>query len=368
MKVNSLDLKRQYETIREEIDKAVLEVIRSQSFILGPYVESFEGKIAQFCCVKHAIGVSSGTDALLLALMACGIKNGDEVITTPFTFFATASSIARLGAVPVFVDIDPITYNIDVTKIPAAVTKRTKAILPVHLYGQCANMDAILDIARIHGLRVIEDAAQAIGATYKGRNAGSFGDVGCFSFYPTKNLGGYGDGGLITTNDDKLAEFIKILRVHGSKSKYYHSHIGINGRLDAIQAAVLSVKLNYLSGWSKKRRGVAAYYQEHLKDLPIRLPQIDSHNIHIFHQYVIATPDRDALAKYLDLQGIETAIYYPVPLHLQECFDFLGYERGDLPESERASLETLALPIFPEITGKEQDQVIGHIKKFISQQ
>lgn len=363
MKISSLDLKRQYETIREEINEAVLEVIGSQSFVLGPYVESFEAKIAQFCCIKHAIGVSSGSDALLLALMACDIKNGDEVITTPFTFFATASSIARVGAIPVFVDIDPATYNIDVTKISAAINKKTKAILPVHLYGQCASMDTILDIARVHGLFVIEDAAQAIGAAHKGNKAGSFGNIGCFSFYPTKNLGGYGDGGLITTNDDELAEFIKILRVHGSKSKYYHSHIGINGRLDAIQAAVLSVKLEYLDSWSEKRRKIASYYHEHLKDLPIRLPQISLHNTHIFHQYVIATPERDVLAKYLNNQGVETAIYYPVPLHLQKCFEYLGYKRGDFPEAERASNETLALPIFPEITAKEQEQVISHIKK-----
>jgi dTDP-4-amino-4,6-dideoxygalactose transaminase len=364
MKVSFLDLKRQYESIREEINKAVLEVIASQSFVLGPFVESFENSIAQFCRVKHAIGVSSGTDAILLALMACGIKNGDEVITTPFTFFATASSIARLGAVPVFVDIDPCTYNIDVTKIAPAISKKTKAILPVHLYGQCANMDIILEIARAHGLMVIEDAAQAIGAVYKGQNAGTMGDVGCFSFYPTKNLGGYGDGGLVTTHDDRLAEFVKILRVHGSQSKYYHSYIGINGRLDAMQAAVLLVKLKYLNTWSEKRRLIAAYYHEHLKGLPIRLPKIESHNTHIFHQYVIATPKRDALMKYLESHGIETAIYYPVPLHLQKCFEYLRYNRGALPESERASNETLALPIFPEITQEEQDYVVSHIKKF----
>ncbi|MCF6156757.1 MAG: DegT/DnrJ/EryC1/StrS family aminotransferase [Candidatus Brocadia sp.] len=366
MKVSSLDLKRQYESIREEINKAVLEVIASQSFVLGPFVESFENSIAKICSVKHAIGVSSGTDAILLALMACGIKNGDEVITTPFTFFATAGSIARLGAVPVFVDIDPATYNIDVSKIVPAVNKKTRAILPVHLYGQCADMDAILEIAHDNGLRVIEDAAQAIGAVYKGKNAGSLGDVGCFSFYPTKNLGGYGDGGLVTTNDDGLAEFVKILRVHGSKPKYYHSHIGINGRLDAIQAAILSVKLKYLDSWSEKRRKIAAYYHEHLKGLSIRLPQIEPRNIHIFHQYVIATSSRDALMKYLESKGIDTAIYYPIPLHLQKCFEYLGYKSGALPESERASHETLALPIFPEITQKEQDYVIYHIKNFIS--
>lgn len=366
MKVSSLDLKRQYESIREEINKAVLEVIASQSFVLGPFVESFEYKIANFCCVKHAIGVSSGTDAILLALMACGVKNGDEVITTPFTFFATAGSIARLGAIPVFVDIDPSTYNIDVGKIVPAINKKTKAILPVHLYGQCADMDVILEIARKYGLVVIEDAAQAIGALYKGKHAGSLGDIGCFSFYPTKNLGGYGDGGLVATNNDKLAEFIKILRVHGSKPKYYHSYIGINGRLDAIQSAILSVKFKYLDGWSEKRRRIAAYYNEHLSGLPIRLPKIESHNTHIFHQYVIATPNRDALMKYLGSQGIETIIYYPLSLHLQRCFEYLGYKEGDLPESERASNETLALPIFPEITQKEQDYVIDHIKNFIS--
>jgi dTDP-4-amino-4,6-dideoxygalactose transaminase len=366
MKVPSLDLKRQYKSIQEEINKAVLEVLANQSFVLGPFVESFEHSMAKYCHTKHAIGVSSGTDAILLALMACGVKNGDEVITTPFTFFATAGSIARLGAVPVFVDIDRFTYNIDVNKIAPAINKRTKAILPVHLYGQCAEMDAILDIARANKLMVIEDAAQAIGSIYKGQNAGTIGNMGCFSFYPSKNLGGYGDGGLVTTNSSELAEFIKILRVHGSKPKYYHSHIGINGRLDAIQAAILSVKLKYLNGWSEKRRLIASYYSEHLKGLPIRLPKIESYNIHIFHQYVIATSHRDELMKYLGQQGIETVIYYPLPLHLQKCFEDLGYKKGDFPESERASNETLALPIFPEITQKEQDYVIDHINNFFS--
>jgi dTDP-4-amino-4,6-dideoxygalactose transaminase len=366
MKVVSLDLKRQYESIRAEIDRAVLDVVASQSFILGPFVESFEQDITKFCSVKHAIGVSSGTDAILLALMACGIKDGDEVITTPFTFFATAGSIARLGAVPVFVDIDPSTYNIDVNKISIAVNKKTKAILPVHLYGQCADMDVILEIANTNGLKVIEDAAQAIGATYKGKNAGTIGNTGCFSFYPSKNLGGYGDGGLITTNDDKLAEFIKLLRVHGAKPKYYHSYVGINARLDAIQAAVLSVKLKYLSEWSESRRMIASYYNKYLKNLPVKLPDAASYNTHIFHQYVIATPHRDKLMEYLKQQGIETVIYYPLPLHLQKCFEYLGYKKGALSESERAAQETLALPIFPEITRKEQDYVIEYIKKFFS--
>ena len=366
MKVVSLDLKRQYESIRAEIDKAVLDVVASQSFILGPFVESFEQDITKFCLVKHAIGVSSGTDAILLALMACGIKDGDEVITAPFTFFATAGSIARLGAVPVFVDIDPSTYNIDVNKISIAVNRKTKAILPVHLYGQCADMDVILEIANANGLKVIEDAAQAIGATYKGKNAGTIGNIGCFSFYPSKNLGGYGDGGLITTNDDKLAEFIKLLRVHGAKPKYYHSYVGINARLDAIQAAVLSVKLKYLSEWSESRRMIASYYNEYLKNLPVKMPDTASYNTHIFHQYVIATPHRDKLMEYLKQQGIETVIYYPLPLHLQKCFEYLGYKKGDLPESEKAANETLALPIFPEITRKEQDYVIEYIKKFFS--
>ncbi|MFO0795045.1 MAG: DegT/DnrJ/EryC1/StrS family aminotransferase [Candidatus Brocadiaceae bacterium] len=368
MKVSVLDLKRQYDGIREEINKAVLEVIASQSFVLGPFVESFERDISDYCKTKHAIGVSSGTDALLLALMACGIKSGDEVITTPFTFFATAGSIARLGAIPVFVDIDPTTYNIDVHKIARVVNKKTKAIMPVHLYGQCADMDAILEIAQAHGLKVIEDAAQAIGALYKGNPAGTLGHIGCFSFYPTKNLGGYGDGGLMATNDDHLAEYLKILRVHGSKPKYYHSYIGINGRLDAIQAAILSVKLKYLDGWSRKRGEVAAYYSENLRGLPVRLPKIEPYNTHIFHQYVIATPQRDAMMKYLEQQGIETAIYYPVTLHLQKCFEYLGYKKGDLPESEKASNEVLALPVYPEITQNELDYVIGHIRNFFSRQ
>ncbi|HJW86050.1 MAG TPA: DegT/DnrJ/EryC1/StrS family aminotransferase [Candidatus Brocadiaceae bacterium] len=364
MKIASLDLKRQYESIREEIDKAVLEVISSQLYILGPYVEAFERSMAKFCRVKHAIGVSSGTDAILIALMACGVKRGDEVITTPFTFFATGSSIARLEAVPVFVDIDPSTYNIDVNKIAGAVTKKTKVILPVHLYGQCADMDAILQVAREHKLLVVEDAAQAIGAVYKGGQAGTLGDLGCFSFYPTKNLGGYGDGGLVASNDDSLAELVSILRVHGSKQRYYHSHVGINGRLDALQAAILSVKLKYLDEWSEKRRLVASHYSAHLEGLPIRLPAIASYNTHIFHQYVIAVSKRDALRSYLEQQGIDSAIYYPVPLHLQQCFEYLGYKRGDFPESERAANEVLALPIFPEITQEEQDFVIGHVKKF----
>ncbi len=368
MKIPSLDLQRQYKTIQDEIHKAVAEVIDSQSFVLGPFVESFEHSIAQYCCTKHAIGVSSGTDAILLALMACNVKHGDEVITTPFTFFATAGSIARLGATPVFVDIDPATYNIDVGKIASAVNKKTKAILPVHLYGQCADMDAIMKIARDNGLMVIEDAAQAIGAVYKGRNAGTLGNIGCFSFYPTKNLGGYGDGGLVTTDDDELSGLMKILRVHGSEPKYYHSFIGINGRLDALQAAILSVKLKYLNGWSERRRQVAAYYSGHLSGLPVRLPKIESYNTHIFHQYVIATPQRDELMRYLRQEGIETAIYYPVSLHLQKCFGYLGYKEGDLPESEKASRETVALPIFPEITTKEQDYVIGHVRKFFKGQ
>ncbi|MGQ3686206.1 MAG: DegT/DnrJ/EryC1/StrS family aminotransferase [Candidatus Loosdrechtia sp.] len=366
MKVIALDLKRQYEGIREEIQRAVFEVIDSQSFILGPFVESFEHTIAKYCSIKHAIGVSSGTDALLLALMACDVRRDDEVITTPFTFFATAGSIVRLGANPVFIDIDPVTYNMDVSKLESVVNKKTKVILPVHLYGQCADMDPILKIANVYGLRVIEDAAQAIGALYKGKHAGSLGNIGCFSFYPSKNLGGYGDGGLVTTNDDGLAGFIKMLRVHGSKPKYYHSYVGINGRLDAIQAAILSVKLKYLDQWSEKRRLVAAYYNEHLKELPVQLPKTESYNTHIFHQYVIATPERNLLMKYLEKRGIETTIYYPVPLHLQKCFEYLEYKKGDLPVSEKAAEETLALPIFPEITQSEQDYVIGAIKDFFS--
>ncbi|MDR4508647.1 MAG: DegT/DnrJ/EryC1/StrS family aminotransferase [Candidatus Brocadiaceae bacterium] len=368
MKICSLDLKRQYECIREEINASVLEVLDRQSFVLGPYVEKFEQYIAEYCSVKHAIGVSSGTDAILLGLMACGVGNGDEVITTPFTFFATAASIARLGAVPVFADIDPATYTLDANKIASLITEKTKAILPVHLYGQCAEMDSMCEIARAHGLRIVEDAAQAIGAMYKSRKAGSIGDVGCFSFYPSKNLGGYGDGGLVTSGNDELAKRIRTLRVHGSEEKYYHRYIGINGRLDAIQAAVLSVKLKYLESWSARRREVASYYTKHLEGLPIRLPETAPDNTHIFHQYIIASPKRDHLVKYLHEQGIEAILYYPLPLHLQKCFEYLGYKTGDLPESEKASEETLALPIYPEITEEELDYVIERIKHFCSNQ
>ncbi|MCF6148903.1 MAG: DegT/DnrJ/EryC1/StrS family aminotransferase [Candidatus Kuenenia sp.] len=366
MKIPSLDLKRQYKNIQNEINSVVLDVLASQSFILGSRVESFEKSIVKYCGAKYAIGVASGTDALLLALMACGIKNGDEVITTPFTFFATAGSIARVGATPVFVDIDPVTYNIDVNKIASAVNSKTKAILPVHLFGQCAEMDTILEIARTGGLRVIEDAAQAIGAFYKGKQAGTIGDIGCFSFYPSKNLGAYGDGGLVTANDDGLAALVKSLRVHGSNTKYYHEYVGINSRLDSLQAAILSAKLKYLNEWSEKRRTVAAYYDEQLRETPVRIPEIMDCNTHIYHQYMIATPKRDLLKEHLSQQGIETVIYYPVPLHLQKCFEYLGYKPGDLPVSEKAANEVLALPIFPEITKEEQDYVVEQIKNFFT--
>ncbi|MBM4054530.1 MAG: DegT/DnrJ/EryC1/StrS family aminotransferase [Planctomycetes bacterium] len=364
MKIASLDLKRQYKSIQKEIDSAVLDVLASQSFVLGHYVESFEKSMANYCGAKYAIGVASGTDALLLALMACGIKSGDEVITTPFTFFATAGSIARLGALPVFVDIDPVTYNIDVNKIASVANKNTKALLPVHLFGQCAEMDTILEIARDKGLHVIEDAAQAIGALYKGKQAGTMGDIGCFSFYPSKNLGAYGDGGLVTANDDRLAALVKSLRVHGSVTRYYHEYVGINSRLDALQAVILNTKLKYLNEWSEKRRTVAAYYDEQLRETPVRLPKIMNCNTHIYHQYMIATPKRDLLKEHLSRHGIETVIYYPVPLHLQKCFEYLGYKPGDLPVSEKAANEVLAMPIFPEITREEQDYVVEQIKNF----
>jgi len=367
VKISSLDLKRQYECIRTEINNAVTDVLESQSFVLGSFVKQFEDKIADYCGVKHAVGVASGTDALLLALMASDIGTGDEVITTPFTFFATAGSIVRVGARPIFLDIEPHTYNIDTSKMASVVSKKTKAILPVHMFGQCADMDTILRVAKDNGLKVIEDAAQAIGAIYKEENAGTIGDIGCFSFYPSKNLGGYGDGGLVTVNDDSLAELLRSLRVHGAaKTKYQHDYVGINSRLDAIQAAILTVKLSYLKDWSEKRRSVASYYNKHLKDTPVRLPEIAQNNMHIFHQYVIATPRRDLLKKYLEQQGIETVIYYPISLHLQKCFEFLGYKEGDFPVSENASKEVLALPIFPEITQEEQDFIIGHIKTFFS--
>lgn len=362
MQVPLLDLKPQYAVLRDRIRRAIDEVCESQHFILGPQVEKLERDIATYSQCAYGVGVSSGTDALLVALMALDIRAGDEVITTPYSFFATAGVIARLGARPVFVDIEPQTYNINPSLIEPAITPRTRAIMPVHLFGQCADMAPILDIARRYGLPVIEDAAQAIGAEYQGRRAGSLGTMGCFSFFPSKNLGGFGDGGMVVTNDAELAERVRILRVHGSKPKYYHSVIGGNFRLDAIQAAVLNVKLQHLDAWTAGRQRNARFYDAAFADLPLTRPAAVRH--HIYNQYVIRTPQRDALQAHLKDANIGTEIYYPVPLHLQKCFAYLGHKAGDFPEAESAARETLALPIYPELSQEQLDYVAQQVRAF----
>ena len=375
MKVSLLNLKLQYQGIREEVLKEIEKVCDNQSFILGENVAGQKKEIAQYCNTKYAVGVASGTDAILLPLMAVGIGAGDRVITTPYTFFATTGSIVRLNAVPVFVDIEPDTYNIDPNKLEYIIKKQTaaqrarlKAIIPVHLYGQCAEMEPILKISKKHKLTVIEDAAQTIGAEYKGKRAGSMGDFGSLSFYPSKNLGGFGDGGMVTTNSEKLAEKVRILRVHGSKPKYYHKFVGINSRLDEIQAAVLRIKLKHLATWENNRMAGAERYNKLFQDvsLPnaVSLPAARPYNRHVFNQYIIRVKKRDALREYLAKECIGTEIYYPVPLHLQECFRYLGYKKGDFPVSEKAAKETLALPIYPELTPEEQEYVVSKIAEF----
>ena len=368
-----LDLKAQYAQIREEIESAVKEVIESQYFIMGPKVQEFEKNIAKYCDVKHALGVSSGTDAILLALMALDIKPGDEVITTTYSFFATAGCISRLNAIPVFVDIDPESFNIDPALIEAKITKKTRAIIPVHLYGQMADMDPILKIAKKHKLKVIEDAAQAIGSDYKdGSRAGSSGDMGCFSFFPSKNLGGFGDGGLITTNDDVLFEKLVYLRNHGAHPKYYHKMIGGNFRLDALQAAILDVKLKYLDGWTEGRRKNADYYDQGIikrrLDKFIQTPKRLAGYRHIFNQYILQTKDRDELIKHLQSKNIGCEIYYPVTFNNQECFKYLGYKKGDFPCAEKAADETLAIPIYPELTTDQKDYILDEIMDFFNKQ
>jgi len=406
MKIPLLDLKAQYQTIRDEIKEAVDEVLESQHFILGPKVEALEEAVAPYCGCQCAVGVSSGTDGLLIALMAAGIGYGHGVITTPFTFFATGGSIVRASSRPFFVDIDPATYNVDPVAIKAFVEAECRfesgagrlvhretgvsirAIMPVHLYGQCADMDGILEIANEYGLVVVEDGAQAIGAEYPSIHnevplrAGSMGHFGCFSFFPSKNLGGFGDGGMVTTNDAKTADRLKILRVHGSKPKYYHQLVGGNFRLDALQAAVLLVKLKYLDGWTAKRRQNAAYYnslfqqsslvekgfivspravwEESSKETEVN-PQLIGH---IYNQYVIRAKERDELRAYLNEKNIGTEIYYPLALHQQQCFVELGYKADDFPESEKAAAETLALPVYPELDQVQQDYVVEKISSF----
>jgi dTDP-4-amino-4,6-dideoxygalactose transaminase len=374
MRVPFLDLKAQYQKIKKDIDQAINEVVSEQHFILGPKVEALEETIAAYSSARYGVGVASGSDALALSLLALDIGFGDEVITTPFTFFATAGSISKIGAKPVFVDIDPKTYNLDPKKIEERITSATKAIMPVHLFGQCADMEPLKELARGHDLWVIEDAAQAIGSDYTRDSAppqrvGSIGDVGCFSFYPSKNLGGFGDGGMVTTNDDELARRLKLLRVHGASSKYYYQCIGVNSRLDALQAAVLLAKFRYLEEWTNRRRENAAYYNQlfeksDYQSLGIEIPHVQYNNRHIYNQYVIRVPQRDALREFLTQEGIGTDIYYPLPLHLQECYRDLGYKEGDFPHAEKAARDTLALPIYPELTRKQQEYVVAKIAEF----
>lgn len=366
--IPQLDLQAQYATIRDEIRESVDRVLESQYFILGPEVVALEKEIAAYSQCDFGIGVSSGTDAILVALMAIDIQPGDEVITTPYTFFATAGCIVRLGAKPVFVDIDSATYNIDPSQIEAAITERTKAIMPVHLYGQMAEMNAIMEIANRHNLVVIEDGAQAIGSEYQGYRSGSIGHLGTFSFFPSKNLGGLGDGGMVVTNDANLAERLSILRKHGSEPKYYHKFVGGNFRLDAIQAAPLRVKLRYLDGWTEARQQNADTYRTLFAEAglsQIVLPVTHEHNRHIYNQFVIRVPNRDALKAHMQANNIGTEIYYPVPMHMQECFADLRYAIGDFPASEAAAAETLAIPIYPELTVEMQRSVVKTICSFV---
>jgi dTDP-4-amino-4,6-dideoxygalactose transaminase len=367
MKIPLLDLKAQYAGIREEVMQAVSEVLESQVCILGPKVEELEKKVASLSDCKYAVGMSSGTDALLAALMALNIGEDDEVVTTPFTFFATAGCVARVGAVPVFVDIEPKTFNIDPAKIEAAITPKTKAIIPVHLFGQMCDMDPIMEIADRHGIPVIEDAAQAISATLKGRKAGSVGAVGCFSFFPSKNLGGAGDGGMCVTNDAALHERLLLMRSHGSKPKYYHKLVGGNFRLDPLQAAVLLVKLPHLEAWSAARRRNASLYDELFAGTSVGMPYIRPDCQSIFNQYSIRVQHRDLVRKALTEATVGTEIYYPVPMHLQECFAGKCRVVGSLGESEKAANEVLALPIYPELTGEQIAYVAAAVKEAVQQ-
>ena len=366
MQVPLLDLKAQYATIKDEVLEQINEVLDTQRCIGGPKIEELECAIAGACNCKYAVGVSSGTDALVNSLMSLGIGQGDEVITTPFTFFATVGSIARVGATPVFVDIDPVTYNINPALIESAITERTKAIMPVHLYGQMADMDPIMQIAGQSSLAVIEDAAQAISATYKGEKAGEMGTCGCFSFFPSKNLGGIGDGGMIVTNDEELYHQLFIMRNHGMEPKYYHKYIGGNFRLDPIQAAALLVKLPLLDSWSQARRKNAAYYNKKFKETVVQAPMVSEDCVSIYNQYVIRVPRRNEVVKHLQSNNIGCEIYYPVPMHLQECFGYLSQDVGSFPEAEKAANEVMALPIYPELTNEMQDYVVDTILNFLS--
>ena len=364
MQVPLLDLKAKYATIKDEVMPAISRVCESQVLALGPAVADFEEKIAAYCQSKYAVGVSSGTDALLVSLMALDIKPGDEIITTPFTFFATAGCVVRVGARPVFVDVEPDSYNIDPSGIEEKITEKTKAIIPVHMFGQAAQMKAINEIAKRHNLAVIEDAAQAIGADQDGIKCGNLGDCGCFSFYPTKNLGAFGDGGLVTTNSETLAQKLKILRDHGQNPRYFYGMIGGNFRLDGIQAAVLNVKLGHLDSWNEKRRQNADLYDELFADSPVNTPKISANNFCIYHQYTVTVPERDQLQKFLSENTIGSAIFYPKPLHVQECFSELGYSQGDFPVAEGLCDGVLSLPIYAELSHEQIEYVAGTVLKF----
>ncbi len=363
MKVPFIDLQRQHKPIKKELMNAFEKVLDSGQFILGDEVKNFEHEVASYIGTEYAIGVSNGTDALLLSLAALGVHSGDEVITSPFTFMATAEVIALLGAKPIFCDIEPKTFNISPDKITPLISEKTKAILPVHLYGQAADMDKIMKIAKENNLKVVEDMAQAIGSKYNGENIGKFGDTACISFFPTKNLNALGDAGMIVTNNEFLDNKLRALRVHGASKKYYHDVLGYNDRLDAIQATFLRIKLKYLDEWNKKRRETALKYDEGLKD-SVEVPYITPGNETVYHQYTIRTSRRDELKQYLTEKNIGTAIHYPIPLHLQKAFDYLGYKEGDFPESEKAAKEVLSLPIHPDLADEEIEYVIITIREF----
>lgn len=394
MQIPLINLKKQYETIKTECDKKVLDILSSAQYIMGENVNAFEKEFSEYLGVKHCISVANGTDALIIALKVLGIGEGDEVITTPFTFFATAEAISAVGATPVFCDVRLETFNMDPDKIEKKITKNTKAIIPVHIFGQPCDMDEINDIAKRHNLYVIEDACQAVGSQYKGKMIGTLGDIACFSFFPTKNLGCAGDGGMIVTNDDNIAIICKALRAHGSGEngkkaynilnnineeveedtkqdntiynplKYYNYLIGHNSRLDEIQAAILRVKLPYLDEWNDKRRQIAKYYNEELKDTKLVTPYEDENVKHIYHMYILQSERREELVSYLKEKGIATGIYYPIPLHLQEAYTYLGYKEGDMPNAEYLSKRTFAIPMFPELTEEEMKYIVQALKEF----
>lgn len=368
MRVPFLDLAREYRSVAAELEAAVLGVLRDQQYVLGPAVASFEEEVARFLGVGHALGVSSGSDAVLLALAALDVGPGDQVVTTPFTFFATAAAIVRLGAEPVFADIRGDDFLLDPEQVARVVGERTRALLPVHLYGQCVDFDAFDEIARRHRTAIVEDAAQAIGARRGRFAAGTWGDLGCFSFYPTKNLAACGEAGLVTTADDRLAARVRRLRDQGAERRYAHLEVGWNARLDGVQAAALSVKLGHLDAWNRRRAELAARYDESIRGVglsdAVTLPAATGDSTHVFHQYVLRAPRRDALRAHLEARGVGTAVHYPTPLHLQPCFASLGYREGDFPEAERAAAEVVCLPIFPQLTECEQDRVVAGIAGF----